>query len=214
MRSRRAALALVLGVACAAAYAAAKPPTTPAIPAAPVAGPPPLPAPAPPEAPHVAPLRAQPVHAFTPAAATRRTGCMIHGALPDAACTPGAVMTTDLDVICDESTRERRHVEASVRKAAFTEYGFIVPEARDARGAFEVDHLVPLELGGANGIENLWPQPAEPRPGYHEKDRVEDYLHKEVCSHAMSLDEAQRTIATDWLTVWRRIRATGDDGEE
>jgi 5-methylcytosine-specific restriction endonuclease McrA len=27
-------------------------------------------------------------------------------------------------------------------------------------GAFEVDHLIPLELGGDNVIANLWPEAA------------------------------------------------------
>src|ERR1019366_5961663 len=55
-----------------------------------------------------------------------------------------------------------------------------------ATGAVEGDHLVPLELGGDNVIANLWPEPAEPHPGFHEKDRVENYLHRQVCSGAMS----------------------------
>ena len=137
---------------------------------------------------------------------------MIHGALPDAACTPGAVMTTDLDVICHQSTHDRRHVGASVHKEAFTDYGFSFPQPR---GAFEVDHLIPLELGGDNTIENLWAEPAIPTPGFHEKDKVENYLHKQVCSGAMALEDAQRQIATDWMTVWRRIGGPpGDDGDE
>lgn len=212
MRSRRAALAfLAVAVACAAAYAAAAPPMAPAVPApvASVAAPSPVPVASTASAPRQAP--APP--AFTPAVATKHAACTIRGALPDPACTPGAVMTTDLDVICDESTRDRRHVDASVHKAAFTEYGFTFPP--HAPGAFEVDHLIPLELGGDNAITNLWPQPADPRPGFHEKDHVEDYLHREVCSGAMPLDEAQRIIATDWLAVWRRIGgATGDDGTQ
>lgn len=112
-------------------------------------------------------------------------------------------MTKDLDVVCHQSTRNRRHVDASVHKLAFTEYGYTF---RQARGAFEVDHLIPLELGGDNTIENLWAQPASPKPGFHEKDKVEDYLHKRVCSGAMTLAEAQSVIATDWLSVWKGMK--------
>jgi hypothetical protein len=120
-------------------------------------------------------------------------------------------MTTDLDVICHTSTRERRKVPADVHKEAFTDYGLSFPQAA---GAFEVDHLIPLELGGDNVIENLWAEAASPRPGFHEKDHVEDYLHKQVCSGATSLQEAQRIIATDWLSVWKQIGGVGDDGED
>lgn len=147
---------------------------------------------------------AQPSPAFAPGPATKHDGCKARGALPDPACTPGAVMTKDLDVVCHRGTRERRHVEASVHKLAFSEYGYAFPQPR---GAFEVDHLVPLELGGDNTIENLWAEPAKPKPGFHEKDKVENYLHKQVCSGAMTLDEAQKEIATDWVNVWMRAQA-------
>jgi hypothetical protein len=138
-----------------------------------------------------------------PAAAVRRNGCVVHGALPDPKCTPGTVMTVDLDVICQQSTNGRRQVSAAVHRQAFADYGLAFPQPH---GAFEVDHLIPLELGGDNAIENLWPEAAEPRPGFHEKDRVENYLHEKVCAGKVSLSEAQRLIATDWLAVWTQIR--------
>jgi hypothetical protein len=134
----------------------------------------------------------------------------MRGALPDPACTPGAVMTKDLDIICHHGTHDRRHVGASVHKLAFAEYSISYPQPR---GAFEVDHLIPLELGGANTIENLWAEPANPNPGFHQKDRVENYLHKQVCSGAMTIDEAQKIVANDWLGVWRQMNAGGDGGE-
>src|SRR6266513_1573367 len=40
---------------------------------------------------------------------------------------------------------------------------------------------------------------------YSEKDRVENYLHDQVCSGAMSLKDAQTQIATNWLTVYHRM---------
>ena len=66
-----------------------------------------------------------------------------------------------------------------------------------------MDHFIPLELGGSNDIANLWPEPATPTPGFHEKDKVEIALHNEVCkAHTMTLEEAQRVIATDWLKYY------------
>ena len=69
----------------------------------------------------------------------------------------------------------------------------------------EVDHLVPLELGGNNDIANLWPEAAYPAPGFHEKDKVENYLHDQVCSGAIPMKEAQIEIATNWLAVYHRM---------
>ena len=54
-------------------------------------------------------------------------------------------------------------------------------------------------------IANLWSEPSEPRPGFHEKDKVEDYLHREVCAGRMDLADAQRAIAMDWVKVYRQV---------
>ena len=91
------------------------------------------------------------------------TGCR-RGRLPDSTCTPGAVMTTDLATICVMSTRGRRRVSSAVRRQVLLEYGY---ESTPPRGAVEVDHLIPLELGGDNAVTNLWVEPAEPHPGFH-----------------------------------------------
>ena len=47
---------------------------------------------------------------------------------------------------------------------------------------FEIDHLIPLELGGSNEMSNLWPQPYRPQPDAREKDVLENYLYRQVCS--------------------------------
>jgi hypothetical protein len=61
---------------------------------------------------------------------------------------------------------------------------------------YEEDHLVPLELAGAPRDErNLWPQPW---PEARQKDREENNLHAGVCSHRLSLADAQRQMLADW----------------
>jgi len=39
----------------------------------------------------------------------------------------------------------------------------------------------------------------------NQKDEVENYLHDQVCSGAMSLKDAQAQIATNWLAVYNRM---------
>jgi hypothetical protein len=132
--------------------------------------------------------------------AARHGGCVRRGALPDPACTPGAVLTTDLARICRSGyTRSVRHVDPVLKRRVYRSYGI----ARHARGGFEVDHLVPLELGGGNDPANLWPQPASPTPGFHEKDGLENALHDQVCHRRLSVTRAQREIAADWVSAWR-----------
>jgi hypothetical protein len=65
----------------------------------------------------------------------------------------------------------------------------------------EIDHLIPLELGGADDVKNLWPQPA---PDYKYKDKLENELHRLVCSGKVSLSAAQDEIKTDWTLSYRK----------
>jgi hypothetical protein len=67
----------------------------------------------------------------------------------------------------------------------------------------EVDHLISLEIGGSNDIDNLWAQPYEPRPGAHEKDKLENALHKDICSGKITLIEAQKAISTNWYKEYQ-----------
>lgn len=65
------------------------------------------------------------------------------------------------------------------------------PEAK----GYVMDHVVPLELGGAPMAPNLRPQPkAEARV----KDREENRLHGAVCSGRMTLRDAQAQMLADW----------------
>jgi hypothetical protein len=59
--------------------------------------------------------------------------------------------------------------------------------------AYQEDHLISLELGGhPTDPRNLWP---EPYPRASAVDRVENDLNAQVCSGALTLDEAQRKEA-------------------
>ncbi len=89
----------------------------------------------------------------------------------------------------------------SEKNDVYAEYGI----SSHSTGQYEVDHLISLELGGSNDIANLWPEAANPRPGFHEKDQVENYLHDQVCSGKLSLQQAQQEIATDWQSVYAQM---------
>src|SRR5207244_2340227 len=104
------------------------------------------------------------------------------------------------------STKSVRNVSSEEKRQVYAEYGI----ASHQPGEYEADHLIPLELGGSNDIANLWPEAAEPRPGFHEKDMVENYLHQQVCAGVMSLQDAQQKIATNWLQVYKSVPDIGN----
>ena len=134
-------------------------------------------------------------------AQTKVTDCVIRGALPDASCTPGAIISTATkDQICKSGyTKTVRNVPTALKNEVFHEYGIVT----HSPGEYEIDHLVSLELGGSNDISNLWPEAADPTPGFHEKDGVENTLHSQVCSGTMTLVQAQEVIAKDWSSVYK-----------
>jgi hypothetical protein len=134
---------------------------------------------------------------------TKTSGCMSQNALPDPGCTPGAIFPdATKDKICVPGYSSGvRNVPESEKNEAYAEYGI----KTHTTGQYEVDHLISLELGGSNDIANLWPEPAEPRPGFHEKDKVENYLHKQVCDGVLSLQDAQYQIAHDWMAVYQNM---------
>lgn len=134
---------------------------------------------------------------------TKTSGCQARGALQDHACTPGAIFqgVTKSKICRYGYTRTVRFVTYSTKTRVYHEYGIY----SHRRGQYEVDHLVPLELGGSNTIANLWPEAADPPPGFHEKDQVENYLHDKVCSGRISLHQAEQQIATNWLSVYKQM---------
>ncbi|GHO70593.1 hypothetical protein KSC_094850 [Ktedonobacter sp. SOSP1-52] len=134
---------------------------------------------------------------------SKTSGCQAQGPLQDKACSPGAIFpnVTKTDICRSGYASSVRNVPTSEKNQVYQEYGI----THHSTGEYEVDHLVSLELGGSNDISNLWPEAASPKPGFHEKDKVENYLHDQVCSGAISLKDAQIEIATNWLNVYNKM---------
>jgi hypothetical protein len=132
---------------------------------------------------------------------------------PNPARTPGAInpgITQEniRETICNprwstKSIRPEASYTNRLKIEQIAEYGYSDSRLRD----YEEDHFIPLELGGnPTDPKNLWPQPFEtsiPDGGAHAKDKVENYLHAEVCSGTLTLNEAQREIAEDWYRVYQ-----------
>src|SRR3954466_5151945 len=99
-----------------------------------------------------------------------------------------------------------RAVTSDEKAEVYRRYG--VP---NEPGKHEVDHFISLELGGSNALTNLWPEPyvtpdTTGQIGAHEKDTVENYLHAQVCKNAITLQQAQEQIRTDWYAVYLKIK--------
>lgn len=103
---------------------------------------------------------------------------------------PGQVQDTDKSVVC-------HHGYAHERRASAT-YGGLVP----AHG-YQRDHNVPICLGGADTVENVYYQPLDEA---HKKDELERLACRAVCHGEMSLGHAQSMfLGGDWKDSYREV---------
>ncbi len=94
--------------------------------------------------------------------------------------------------------RYASHVAVCARNVSHDEklqiaknYG--VPESE--WGNYEFDHLIPLNSGGSDDIENLWPQPLAEA---HEKDAVEQATFNGLSNGNLTQAQAVQMIM-DWI---------------
>lgn len=117
---------------------------------------------------------------------------------------PGAVnpLVTQQNVastICHPGWTQTQRPQQALTRAL--KHALLPPgaEARD----YELDHCIPLELGGAPlSAANLWLQPW---PEARRKDRIENLLHTMVCKGEISLAEAQALVCQHWAEAYERF---------
>jgi hypothetical protein len=132
------------------------------------------------------------------------------GQLPDPHCTPGAYdPAVTAAVLCAPGYSTRAYRAPASETTAFKHQQAYPAYSIPAGTLSELDHLVSLELGGANDATNLWP---EVGPIPNPKDAVENQLHAWVCQATgavaeQRLHDAQIAIAADWLTALATLHA-------
>jgi hypothetical protein len=121
----------------------------------------------------------------------------------DPTLTPGAIRTTNVIEICSAGTRDLRHWSRERDDHIMLEYGL----PAGAHPSFEVDHLIPLGLGGGDDDKNLWSEPRrniEKEWPAERKDGLEWKLRDLVCSGAVDIHVAQRAIKDDWIAAYQQ----------
>jgi hypothetical protein len=131
---------------------------------------------------------------------------------PDPLRTPGATnpditQNNVRETICNpnwstKSIRPPARYTNRLKAEQIRQYRYADSSLRD----FEEDHFIPLELGGnPTDPSNLWPEPFDTSiadGGARSKDKVENYLHAEVCAGKLTLEQAQKEITEDWYRVY------------
>lgn len=133
--------------------------------------------------------------------------------LPDPTCTPGATnpKVTQANIartICragySSDIRPPSDITGREKVANAASYGH-----KGSLRTAEYDHLISLSLGGdPNDPRNLWVEPNDRKDATstnNGKDVVENAAHAAICNGRITLAEVQRTIATDWPALGRRL---------
>jgi hypothetical protein len=134
-----------------------------------------------------------------------QTSQCVRSARPDRHCSPGAYYASlTRRVICSSSFRTGtiRNVPQTEKFQVEREYGMA---ASYYGHTIEIDHIVPLELGGSNGIANLFPERGSGAANYHTKDALENRAKEAVCDGRLSLLAARRGFARNWEALYRRL---------
>ena len=126
--------------------------------------------------------------------------------LPDRRCTPGSIDPAVTQANIHQTICASGYT-AKVRPSSGETNAFKFNEAYPAYGLAhsvqsELDHFIPLELGGSNSAQNLWP---EIPPSDNPKDAVENAAHKAVCDGAMTLTAAQNAMAANWVQLGQKL---------
>ncbi|KAI8618019.1 hypothetical protein BC830DRAFT_1110757 [Chytriomyces sp. MP71] len=94
---------------------------------------------------------------------------------------------------CDRGT----FPSTAIKQQVASSYG--IPE--NLWNQYEFDHLIPLEIGGTNAVENLWPQPGPLHYGEAgAKDTVENQAGRALAAGTITQQEAIQMIL-DWLNT-------------
>lgn len=140
--------------------------------------------------------------------------------LPDPTCSPGAINPTlTLKVLKTKgfTTKCVRDQASSPREKQETYAQYKIKKPANNSGqtqVCELDHIISLELGGADTVDNIWPQCGPSKAAlnkrfFKQKDAVENFLNREVKAGRMDLSDAQQGIARDWTQFLAAAKKAG-----
>jgi hypothetical protein len=125
-------------------------------------------------------------------------------AVPQSLLNPDVTQQTLSSTVClsgyTKSLRPSTTYTNGVKRRLMLEQGLDFDVKKDN---FELDHIIPLALGGhPRNLNNLMLQPWDGHGGAKRKDRLEVKLQCLVCSGEVPLDVAQEAIWVDWQAAY------------
>jgi hypothetical protein len=131
--------------------------------------------------------------------------------LPDPACTPGAINPTlTLEVLTNPAFRtgmvRDKITNEKAKEIVYVWYGVAKPKNNAGPNQIcELDHNLDIGAGGADTLDNIWPQCGDPNVPIGErefktKDRFAEHSLIATIKHGAAGDllELQKRMAADW----------------
>jgi hypothetical protein len=119
--------------------------------------------------------------------------------LPNDYKTPGATVKASSAQICSVDFASKAKPDAGWQQTeALERYGV---RAQGFSG--DLDHLIPVSLGGSNDPDNLWPFHAQGEFTLDAKNALAAKLRDMVCAGKISLKDAQDAFKKDWTKAYR-----------
>jgi len=127
---------------------------------------------------------------------------------PDPALAPGVVnakVTQEniSETICNlrwlAKTKPSRRFTENLKRKQLKAWKY---DDRNVKNYVE-DHVIPIEVGGhPTDPRNLWPQSTTTAWNAATKDKLEEYVSREVCAERMPLKDAQAAFQKGWVEVF------------
>lgn len=158
-------------------------------------------------------LASQPIHYPKPPIGTTMGQMYAPGTYPDY---PGAVNKTLTDAsktICNKnwstsSIRPPTSYTNPLKAQKLTEFNKKYGTTYKLADG-ELDHIISIELlGDPKDPNNLAFEPYNIPYGAHQKDLIENELHKDVCTGQISLQVAQKAIVNSWVVLYDQMAHT------
>jgi len=125
--------------------------------------------------------------------------------MPDSNLTPGDMLAVTKADICAAKYGVGIHeIPTSYKNKIFAAYGLTL------QSTYVIDRLISIDLGGANTLKNLWPQPKDGPWNSQLKHQLERELRRRVCNGSLDLQAAQQEIAKDWVAAYTKYLGPKD----
>lgn len=125
---------------------------------------------------------------------------------PDPKETPCLIATSDFAELT-ANYNGKTYSQAHRKTSAKTKQRVCDAYPENCKASREIDHCIPIALGGADDLRNLWAEPEiqnwnGENWGFRRKDALESYMVAQMKAGKITPNEAQECFSDDWVKCY------------